>query len=173
MNTDFASALIHLRGQKKLTQQDLGRAAGVSPSQISRYEAGMAMPRKTVMKKLADALGLTVDDLLSGAPLDAKVVELTFDVDFEKFGPIRCSLQFDRTQHRQLAEIYADLDRKGQQELLADFMVKGLMVLPPEALPLKGDSISSITARFATSDDYLDEISKDPVLKRLHLDSSE
>ncbi|NWA68015.1 helix-turn-helix domain-containing protein [Pseudomonas reactans] len=62
MSHDFANNLIHLRGQNNLTQQELGALAGVSPSQISRYEAGLAMPRKTVLRKLADALGVTVDE---------------------------------------------------------------------------------------------------------------
>lgn len=62
MSYDFANNLIHLRGQKNLTQQELGAVAGVSPSQISRYEAGLALPRKTVLRKLADALGVTVEE---------------------------------------------------------------------------------------------------------------
>lgn len=70
MSQEFSERLIHLRGQKNLTQQELGEAAGISPSQISRYEAGLAMPRKTVMRKLADALCVTVEDLL-GTPAKA------------------------------------------------------------------------------------------------------
>jgi transcriptional regulator with XRE-family HTH domain len=63
MSNDFATHLIYLRGEKNITQQELGDAAGVSPSQISRYEAGHAMPRKTVLRKLAGALGVTVEEL--------------------------------------------------------------------------------------------------------------
>lgn len=68
MHNDFATNLIYLRGEKNLTQQELGDAAGVSPSQISRYEAGMAKPRKTVLRKLADALGVSVDHLTRSEP---------------------------------------------------------------------------------------------------------
>lgn len=63
MTKDFATNLIYLRGERNLTQQQLGDAVGVSPSQISRYEAGQAMPRKTVMRKLADALGVPLEKL--------------------------------------------------------------------------------------------------------------
>ncbi|WP_434569189.1 helix-turn-helix domain-containing protein [Pseudomonas sp. Z3-8] len=63
MSKDFAMNLIYLRGERNLTQQQLGDAIGVSPSQISRYEAGQAMPRKTVLRKLADALGVTIEQL--------------------------------------------------------------------------------------------------------------
>ncbi|MGU9821152.1 helix-turn-helix domain-containing protein [Pseudomonas sp. LF090] len=63
MSNDFAMNLIYLRGEKNLTQQQLGDAIGVSPSQISRYEAGQARPRKTVLRKLADALAVPVEQL--------------------------------------------------------------------------------------------------------------
>jgi len=63
MPNDFAQNLIYLRGERDLTQQELGDAVGVSPSQISRYEAGQAMPRKTVLRKLSEALGVSVDEL--------------------------------------------------------------------------------------------------------------
>lgn len=174
MPTDFANTLIHLRGQKNLTQQDLGQAAGVSPSQISRYEAGLAMPRKTVLRKLADALGVTVDRLLGEDASSQEVVELIFDVDFKRLGNVRCSLHFTKPQHRQLAEAYRSLDKKGRQELLGDFMVKALMNLPEEALPSSvigsGNPITSITTRFAATDEYVDEILKDPIFRDLHSD---
>lgn len=63
MSNDFAMNLIYLRGEKNLTQQQLGDAIGVSPSQISRYEAGQAKPRKTVLRKLAEALGVPAEQL--------------------------------------------------------------------------------------------------------------
>lgn len=63
MPNEFAARLIRLRGDKNLTQQELGDAVGISPSQISRYEAGQAMPRKTVLRKLAEALNVTILDL--------------------------------------------------------------------------------------------------------------
>ncbi|WP_236183370.1 helix-turn-helix domain-containing protein [Pseudomonas juntendi] len=173
MTSEFATNLIYLRGQRNLTQQDLGRVAGISPSQISRYEAGLAMPRKTVLRKLADALGVTVEKLTSGDTSHEEVVELIFNVGFKELGNIRCSLHFNRPQHRKLAEMYASLDKRGQQELLGDFMVKALRNLPVEALPTAGDSISSITARFAATDDYVEEIASDPAFERLHQESSD
>ncbi|MGV6396997.1 helix-turn-helix domain-containing protein [Pseudomonas caspiana] len=68
MTNEFAANLIYLRGEKDLTQQELGDAAGVSPSQISRYEAGVAFPRKTVLRKIADALGVSADELQGAEP---------------------------------------------------------------------------------------------------------
>ncbi|WP_426108492.1 helix-turn-helix domain-containing protein [Pseudomonas sp. TWR1-1-4] len=63
MSTDFANRLISLRGEKNFTQQQLADAIGITPSQISRYESGQANPRRTVLFKLATALGVTVAEL--------------------------------------------------------------------------------------------------------------
>ncbi|WP_241392787.1 helix-turn-helix transcriptional regulator [Pseudomonas chlororaphis] len=63
MSTDFANRLISLRGEKNLTQQQLADAVGITPSQISRYESGQAKPRRTILFKLATALGVTVAEL--------------------------------------------------------------------------------------------------------------
>jgi transcriptional regulator with XRE-family HTH domain len=60
MSNAFASKLVALRN---LTQQQLADAVGITPSQISRYESGVARPRKTVMTKLARALSVDQDDL--------------------------------------------------------------------------------------------------------------
>lgn len=86
MSQEFADRLIHLRGQQNLTQQDLGEAAEVSPSQISRYESGLAMPRKTVMRKLADALGVTTEELAGVQPKGKK---LTIDIPPEVSAQLR------------------------------------------------------------------------------------
>ena len=172
MSQNFADHLIHLRGQKNLTQQELGEAAGVSPSQISRYEAGLAMPRKIVLRRLADALGVTVEQLLNENTQSEEVVELIFDVDFKGLGNVRCSLHFTKPQHRQFAEMYSSLDKQGQQHLLGDYMVKALMKVPEETLPSSFTSpenpIASITTRYAATEDYVDEIRNDPAFADLH-----
>ncbi|MCG8291974.1 helix-turn-helix domain-containing protein [Pseudomonas entomophila] len=82
MTTDFAINLIRLRGEKNLTQQELGDAIGVSPSQISRYEAGQAKPRKTVLRKLAETLGVEAEEL-SGAQRGTSGREISFNISEE------------------------------------------------------------------------------------------
>lgn len=68
MPKDFATKLVSLRGERNLTQQQLADAIGITPSQISRYESGQAKPRRTVLFKLAEALGVSVDDLKEAVP---------------------------------------------------------------------------------------------------------
>ncbi|MDP9528493.1 helix-turn-helix domain-containing protein [Pseudomonas protegens] len=75
MSTDFANRLISLRGEKNLTQQQLADAVGITPSQISRYESGQAKPRRTVLFKLATALGVTVAELSPDQILQVAVGE--------------------------------------------------------------------------------------------------
>ena len=64
-------ALNELRKQKNMGQLELSRKSGVPQSMISDIENGKTRnPRVDTAKKLADALGCTVDDLLK----DAKAV---------------------------------------------------------------------------------------------------
>ncbi len=47
-----------------LTQQELAKKAGMKQASIARIEAGKTTPRKTTLKKLADAMGISVEQLL-------------------------------------------------------------------------------------------------------------
>ncbi|MEJ5039921.1 helix-turn-helix domain-containing protein [Pseudomonas sp. B21-036] len=75
MNATFAERLAHLRAQKGLTQRELGAAAGVAWSMISKYEAGKSMPRLKVLMRLGEALGVSVEEL-QGAESGRPSVEL-------------------------------------------------------------------------------------------------
>lgn len=109
MSHDFANNLIHLRGQKNLTQQELGAVAGVSPSQISRYEAGLAMPRKTVLRKLADALGVTVEEIQG---TQAKAPLRIYEGFSSRLVELRSSLGMTRTQLAERSSIDVDIITK-------------------------------------------------------------
>ncbi|WP_214510531.1 helix-turn-helix domain-containing protein [Pseudomonas brassicacearum] len=63
MNRTFAERLSLARAKKGLTQRELASMAGVAWSQISKYESGKSKPRLKLLLKLADALGMTVDEL--------------------------------------------------------------------------------------------------------------
>ncbi|WP_050516258.1 helix-turn-helix domain-containing protein [Pseudomonas lactis] len=174
MTDEFAANLVYLRGLKNLTQQELGDAIGVSPSQISRYESGSARPRKTVMAKLASVLGVTIEELdrpmprhfPDTTPRDDDV-ELLFEVTFKKLGPVRCSLHFTREQHKSLAESYTSLNQDARTSLLKDFMIKamvGAADTDEKLLQLgdKTDSITNASARFFAPVEYLEEIRGTP-----------
>lgn len=66
---EFANSLTFFRSICEMTQQELGRLVGVTSSQISRYEAGLAVPRKAVMMRLCKALNVDEQTLLSGSEM--------------------------------------------------------------------------------------------------------
>lgn len=69
----------HYRKVLNLSQTDLAEKAGVNIKSLSRYENGASIPPADVLKKIADALGVSADALL-GDTIDIKDKEL-----FNKF----------------------------------------------------------------------------------------
>lgn len=60
----FHEKLRALRKGKNWTMEDLARESGVSYRMIQKYESNLAFPRVTAAEKLADALGVRIDDLM-------------------------------------------------------------------------------------------------------------
>lgn len=63
---DFASRLRRIRRMADVTQKELSERTGIDSSLIARYEAGAVTPNLNSAYALAEALGVTLDDL---APL--------------------------------------------------------------------------------------------------------
>lgn len=59
----LAEKLREHRDLKAITQEELARAAGLSRSMIANIERGAYLPRKRARRKLADALGVPLEDL--------------------------------------------------------------------------------------------------------------
>lgn len=89
MNGTFAEKLAHLRAQKGLTQRELGAAAGIAWSMISKYESGKSMPRLKVLMRLADALGVSTKEL-QGEETSRPSVEL-YDGFSTRLLELRCA----------------------------------------------------------------------------------
>lgn len=64
----LAEGLRRLRSERGLTQTEVARMAGVSPSAISQAEAGHRGLGLDTLLTLGDALGVTLDDLLGRSP---------------------------------------------------------------------------------------------------------
>ncbi|GII77182.1 hypothetical protein Sru01_21640 [Sphaerisporangium rufum] len=60
----FGQRLRHLRKQRKLTLAELGEQVGRAPSQLSLLENGRREPKLSLLKSLAAALGVPVEELL-------------------------------------------------------------------------------------------------------------
>ncbi len=59
----FKDNLIQLRKLKKLTQEDVAEKIGVSRQSVAKWESGESVPDLERGRKLADLLGVTLDDL--------------------------------------------------------------------------------------------------------------
>lgn len=60
-----------LRKRRGMTQQQLADILGLSNKTISKWESGMGSPDISNLKPLAEALGVTVDELLKGSKDEA------------------------------------------------------------------------------------------------------
>lgn len=65
-NIQTGKLIASLRKQRRLTQQQLADALNLSNKTISKWETGLGSPDIGNLPPLADALGVTVDDLLRG-----------------------------------------------------------------------------------------------------------
>ena len=59
----FVENLREAAKSKQMTQSDVVKASGLSKSSVSDYFTGKSTPKKDALKKLANALGVTVEAL--------------------------------------------------------------------------------------------------------------
>lgn len=56
--------ILNLRCDRKVTQQELAESCDITPSALSKIEAGINSPRASVLWRIASKLGVTVEYLL-------------------------------------------------------------------------------------------------------------
>ncbi len=66
MENTIGKRIASLRRGKGLTQDELSEMMGVSPQAVSKWENDQSYPDITSLPQLAEILGITVDELLSG-----------------------------------------------------------------------------------------------------------
>lgn len=62
---ELKEKILRLRVMKGMTQIELGKAVGVTSKSIQNYENGLRTPKKEIVVKLAEVLGVELSDLLS------------------------------------------------------------------------------------------------------------
>jgi repressor LexA len=112
-----------IRRSKKLTMKELGNLVGVSESTISLYETGKHEPDIITMGRIADALSVSVDELLGRDTLGVLGILPVTPRAVPILGDIACGTPITAEQN---IEGYADLP----EGVWADF-----------ALRCKGDSM--------------------------------
>lgn len=65
-NTTVGEHIKRARNLRGLSQEGLGEMADINPATIWGLETGRHTPRPSTLRKLAEALGLEVPDLLTG-----------------------------------------------------------------------------------------------------------
>ena len=66
----FGVRLKGLRKQRNWAQKELAAQVDIRFQQLNKYESGLNIPPAEMLVKLADALGVTVDFLLTGNPVE-------------------------------------------------------------------------------------------------------
>ena len=66
MNQTLGSRIAELRRKKNMTQEELAAELGVTPQAVSKWERGLSLPDIVFIDELALALGITIDELLTG-----------------------------------------------------------------------------------------------------------
>lgn len=71
---NFAQRLKELRNQRKLTQTRLAELLGISPRVYSRWETGDVVPHFDTIVRLADTLGVSLDELAGRKDVSSETV---------------------------------------------------------------------------------------------------
>jgi len=71
---EMSQVIRRRRAELGMSQADLGAAAGVDARQIRRYEAGQSQPTLSVAVAIADALGISLEELASNSRAAVKEV---------------------------------------------------------------------------------------------------
>ncbi len=61
---NFGATIAALRKQKGMTQLELARKMGVTDKAVSKWERNLSFPDVTTLPKLAEELGIPIDELL-------------------------------------------------------------------------------------------------------------
>jgi transcriptional regulator with XRE-family HTH domain len=80
----FSERLKKIRESKKLSQSDLGKKTGLQSAAISHFETGQRKPSFDNLKKLADALSVSIDYLLGRDVTQSSNATQKLFRDFEK-----------------------------------------------------------------------------------------
>ena len=65
----FKDNLIHMRKMRKMTQEDLAEQVGVTRQAIAKWESGETIPDLEKCRLLAEAFGISLDDLANYEPV--------------------------------------------------------------------------------------------------------
>ena len=74
-----------LREEKGLTQSELGKELGISPSTVGMYEQGRRVPDVPILKKMSAFFNVSIDYLLENVNHNVPNVPMKMPKDLNKF----------------------------------------------------------------------------------------
>lgn len=66
MGKSIGNRISHFRKEKGYTQEEMAEKLGVTPQAVSKWENDISYPDILLLPKIAEMLGVSVDELLSG-----------------------------------------------------------------------------------------------------------
>ena len=69
-----------LRKEKGMTQKELAKKLGFSPSHLGQYENGYRNPKPSTVKKIADALEVPVSKIIGMVPEETETEKILSDI---------------------------------------------------------------------------------------------
>jgi len=112
MSKIFAERLRAARELKGLSQTDLAKKTDLQPSAISHFENDRRSPSFNNLKRLADALGVTVDYLL-GRSEEPKTINLDMELLFRDFKQMT---EDDRKTLSEMAKLLAKKNKEQKED---------------------------------------------------------
>ena len=80
---EIGNKIKQLRHKYSMTQDQLAGILSISPQSISKWETGITMPDITLLPKLAEAFGITIDELFD-LSVDQKLQRIERRIDLEE-----------------------------------------------------------------------------------------
>jgi transcriptional regulator with XRE-family HTH domain len=114
-----AASLRALRRNRRLSQQDLARLAGVTASAISQAERAERGLSLTTLVRLSDALGITIDDLLRGDDPDVYRIGRRTDDPQRGLEPVT-NLLGDATSELRIDLVHLEMRQAGTPSATPD-----------------------------------------------------
>jgi transcriptional regulator with XRE-family HTH domain len=111
MADSFGERLRKAREDRGLSQGELGQKAGLQPSAISHFESGRRSPSFDNLRRLADALSVTLDFLL-GRESEARSAGPVADQLFRNFEQMSAE---DQESLARFAKVLAEKNRERRE----------------------------------------------------------
>ena len=95
MEMTIGKRIAALRREKGLKQDDLARMLEVSPQAVSKWENDQTCPDISLLPKLAQILGVSVDELLSGKQETSPIVTMVPEQQRKKISDLMLRIVVD------------------------------------------------------------------------------